>query len=301
MIRPRLLCLPLFLLIIVSPALAEPSTRPTTFPASQRVFVAGHSFHVPVGALLVQITKGSGVEHIAAGQQSIGGSTVTQHWNLPDDKNKAKQAINANKVDVLTLSPHLLLPDEAIDKFADLLLEHNPNARVTVQASWMPRDGVLFGEFNNAKRDTTDLAALRKLSAPVADKGRAQIKAINDRYAEKLHRPVAFMVPVGEAVLRLRERVVKGEVPGVVKQSELVRDDLGHGKEAVYVLNAYCHYAVIYGRSPVGLPVPDALTKAGFGENTKKVTTILQEIAWAAVCDEPASGVKAAAGEKAGK
>jgi hypothetical protein len=282
-------------LFLVSPALAEPAKLPATRPTSQRVFVAGHSFHVPIAAILVQITKGSGVDHIAAGQQMIGGSTVTQHWNLPDDRNKAKAALKAGKVDVLTLSPHLQLPDEAIDKFADLLLEHNPNARVTVQASWMPRDGVLLGNFNNAMRDKTDIAALRKLSTPWTDKGRAQVKAINGRYAERMHRDVAFIVPVGEAVLRLRERVAKGEVPGIAKQSDLFRDDLGHGKEAIYLLNAYCHYTVIYGRSPVGLPVPEMLTRAGLGENAAKVNAILQEIAWSAVIDEPASGVKAVA------
>jgi hypothetical protein len=290
MIRPRLLSLPLVIVLLASMARAEPATQ----PAGQRVFVAGPSFHVPIAAILPQIAKGAGVDQTIAGQQMIGGSSVTQHWNLPDDKNKAKAALKTGKVDVLTVSPNILLPDEAIDKFTDLLLENNPNGRVTVQASWVPRDGALLG-FSNAKRDTTDLAALKTLSAPFTDKVRAQVKAINEAHAAKFNRPVAFVVPVGDAVVRLRERVAKGEVPGIEKQSALFRDDLGHGKEAIYLLNAYCHYAVIYRRSPVGLPVPDALTKAGLGENTAKVNAILQEIAWSVVTEEPASGVKAAA------
>lgn len=68
----------------------------------------------------------------------------------------------------------------------------------------------MIGAFTNAKRDMTDLADLRKLSAPYTEKVRAQVKAINDRCAEKSHRQVAFVVPVGEAILRLRERVAKG-------------------------------------------------------------------------------------------
>jgi hypothetical protein len=303
MIRTRLLSFPFALLVLVSTVLAEPANWPTTKPAGQRVFVAGHSFHVPVAALLAQIAKGAGVDHVAAGQQSIGGSTVTQHWNLADDKNKAKTAIKDGKVDVLTLSPNILLPDEAIDKFTDLLLEHNPAGRVTVQASWVPRDGMVLAAFVNAQRDTTDLAELRKLSAPFMDKVRAQVKAINERHAGKFNRPVAFVVPIGEAVVRLRERVAKGEVPGIAKQSDLFKDPLGHGKEPVYVLNAYCHYAVIYGRSPAGLPVPEGLAKAGLGENTAKVNAILQEIAWAVATEEPLSGVKAeaAVGNSRGK
>ena len=103
-----------------------------------------------------------------------------------------------------------------------------------------------------------------------------------------------FLVPVGDAVIRLRERVVRGEVPGIARQSELFRDDLGHGKAPIAVLSAYCHYAVIYGRNPVGLPVPAALTAAGLGEHASAVNRILQEAAWEAVTAEPSAGVKPA-------
>jgi hypothetical protein len=175
------------------------------------------------------------------------------------------------------------------------LLEHNPNGRVTVQASWYPLDGNIAarGSFKNAQRDAADPTTFHKTWGVVTDKVRAQVNAINEKYADKYHRQIAFLVPVGEAVIRLRERVVKGQVPGIAKQSELFRDDLGHGKPPIYVLNAYCHFAVIFGRTPVGLPVPDMLRNAGLGENTDKVNRVLQEVAWEAVTDEPASGVKA--------
>jgi len=253
-----------------------------------RIFVAGHSFHVPIAGALQEIAASVGMKSTAVGRQSIGGSTVTQHWDLPDDKNKAKQALSAGEVDVLTLSPNVLLPDPAIDKFVDLLLEHNPNGRVTVQVSWVPRDGSLGRTLN---RDQTTVKQLRAVAEVFTAKVREQVQAVNDRHAGKFKRPVAFVVPVGEAVTLLRERVIDGKVPGITRQSELFRDVLGHGKEPVYLLNAYCHYAVIYGKSPVGLPVPPAFKKAGLGDNTEKVNRILQEIAWQAVTAEPASGV----------
>ncbi len=271
-------------------------------PAGQRVFVSGHSFHMPIVNPLAQIAAAAGVAgHKVAGTQSIGGSTVSQHWDRADAANKAKQAITAGGVDVLTLSPHLLLPDPAIDKFAALLLEHCPTGRVTVQASWYPMDGPqnlsLTKRFANADRDAADPAALRKVWAPVGEKIREQVAAINGRHAAKAGRPVAFVVPTGDAVLRLRERVVKGEVPGVEKQSALFTDPLGHGTAVVGVLNAYCHFAVIYGKCPVGLPAPDALKNARLGENADKVNRVLQEAAWGAVCAEPLSGVKEAGGK----
>ena len=107
----------------------------------QRVFSAGHSFHMPMPGPLDQIAKAAKIDgHKIAGLQGLGGSTVTQHWNLPDEKDNARKALKTGKVDVLTLSPHLMMPDEAIDKFTALMLEHNPNGRVTIQASWYPFD-----------------------------------------------------------------------------------------------------------------------------------------------------------------
>ncbi|HEY1375570.1 MAG TPA: hypothetical protein VGF55_02190 [Gemmataceae bacterium] len=271
---------------------ALPAWGDAPAPAGVRVFVCGHSFHMPIREPLGQMARAAGITgHKLAGFQGIGGSTVSKHWDVPDPDNKVRNAIKARQVDVLTLAPNQLLPDPAIDKFTDLLLEYNPAGRVTVQASWIPRDGQR-GAFANAQRDAADLAAVRKAQAPFTDKVRAQVEAINARYADKLKRPVVFMVPVGEAVVRLRERVAKGEVPGIARQSELFRDDLGHGKAPLYTLVAYCHFAVIYDRSPVGLAVPEFLANAGLGENAAKVNRVLQEVAWAAVTAEPASGVK---------
>ena len=55
----------------------------------------------------------------------------------------------------------------------------------------------------------------------------------------------------------------------------------------------YCYYAQIYGRSPVGLPVPPALKCLPDEEVTGKLNRLLQEIAWNAVTQHPLSGVKA--------
>jgi hypothetical protein len=82
------------------------------------------------------MAKGAGIKgHEAVGLSAIGGSRVIQHWDVADDKNKAKAALRAGKVDVLTLSP-IHLPDDGIEKFAALALEHNPKVRVTVQEFW---------------------------------------------------------------------------------------------------------------------------------------------------------------------
>ena len=104
-------------------------------PAPTRVFVCAHSFMIFTAKLLPSLAQAANFSYASAGQQMIGGSRVIQHWNLPDEKNTAKAALREGKVDVLTLSPHMLLPDEGIDNFTKLGLEKNPKLRVFVQAS----------------------------------------------------------------------------------------------------------------------------------------------------------------------
>src|SRR5947209_8830755 len=116
----------------------DPQTEPIT--KGQRVFTCAHSFHFFTPLILPDMAKGAGIkDHETAGLSAIGGSRVIQHWDVEDDKNKAKQALRAGKVDVLTLSP-IHLPDDGIEKFAALALEHNPKVRVAVQEFWLPFD-----------------------------------------------------------------------------------------------------------------------------------------------------------------
>jgi hypothetical protein len=55
---------------------------------------------------------------------------------------------------------------------------------------------------------------------------------------------------------------------------------------------AYCHFAVIYRRSPAGLPVPAVLANAKNATYDPALTKVLQQLAWQAVTEHPLSGVK---------
>jgi hypothetical protein len=90
-----------------------------------------------------------------------------------------------------------------------------------------------------------------------------------------------------------RERVADGKAPGISKQSELFRDDLGHPNAAIAILVTYCHFVAIHHRSPVGLPVPAELKDQPQAE---ALNHLLQLLAWNAVTTYPHSGVKATAG-----
>jgi hypothetical protein len=127
------------LILNVSPGAFAEGGAPELIKGA-RVLTAGHSFHVWMPGILKQVAASAGiVEHETVDIQSIGGSRVIQHWDLPEGKNKIKPALLAGKADVLTLSP-IFVPDPGIENFVKLGLEHNPALRVTVQEFWMPYD-----------------------------------------------------------------------------------------------------------------------------------------------------------------
>ena len=268
------------------------AAAPGKIETGQRVFSAGHSFHVFVPGILSEMAKAAGIEgHTQVGVQSLGGSRVVQHWNLPEEKNKAKDALNAGQVDVLTLSP-IYLPDEGIENFLRLALEKNPQARVAIQEFWLPFD-VYAADYQKQRPAAVDRNArtaeeMRKEHEPYFQSIDAHVAALNKQF----DRPVLFVVPVGHAVIALREKIIAGEAPGLTAQNDLFTDAIGHPTAPLKALVAYCHYAVIYRRSPVGLPLPSVLEKSGNAAGNAELNVLLQEIAWQAVTAHPLSGIQ---------
>src|SRR5262245_11979445 len=133
-------------------------------PPRLRVFYTGHSFHMFVPNRVGLAAKAAGIsEYQLTGTQGIGGSRVIQHWDKDKGDNKARKALEKGDVDVLTMAPHLQIPDEGIDRFVELGLKHNPRMRFLVQQSWIPFDHLDRRVKDNAERDTVrlDVARLR--------------------------------------------------------------------------------------------------------------------------------------------
>jgi hypothetical protein len=316
-------------LVLLAGARSSGEEKKQTPPKGQRVFTCGHSFHVFVPGTLADVAKGAGVkDHKMAGLSSIGGSRVIQHWNAADItlkgetkairvesfsddgkevvykpfggkqqtkaksdvvkiENKAKELLGKGEVDVLTLSP-IFLPDNGIEKFVELALKNNKDVRITVQENWLPWD-VYDPRFKKpAKKvdhDAPTVDELKKMHKPYFESIDEHVRELNKKYKKE----AVFVVPVGQAVVALREKILDGKAPGLKKQSDLFTDEIGHAKAPIMALNAYCHYAVIYKCTPVGLPMPAVMKNAKADE---KLNTLLQELAWEAVTKHPLSGVK---------
>lgn len=282
-------------LLIALPAMAlradETKTASTnaTAVAGQRIFYTGHSFHMFVPAMIDQIVKTTDIQgHKVAGTQGIGGSKVIQHWELADDKNKAKPALISGQVDVFTMAPHLMIPDEGISNFVKLGLEHNPDIRFVIQCSWYPFDvappaaGAPDKRIkDNAQRDGAKIEDLQAAIDEWRTRMEKQTDALNQQYGKRC----VFLVPVGDAVVKLRAMVQAGQFPGITQQSQLFRDPIGHGQGHIMALAAYCDFAAIYRMSPEGHP----LSERSISPEQHK---ILQKLAWDTVSNYPYAGVK---------
>ncbi len=252
-------------------------------PAGQRVFFTGHSFHMFVPRNFEQVVTAAGIQgHKTVGTQGIGGSRVIQHWDLPEDRNKAKPALTSGQVDVFTMAAHVEIPDQGITNFVELGLKHNPQMRFLVQASWFPYDVPGEGRVrDNKERDDAKITALQSAIDDWRKRLEGQVDDLNRQHGKH----VIDIVPAGDAVVKLRSLVVDGKYPGVSRQSELFRDPIGHGGAHLQWLVTYCNFAAIYRISPEGL----ALTTEGV---TAEQHAILQRIAWETVSSYPYSGVK---------
>jgi hypothetical protein len=312
------------LLLAIPAGAQEQKTEPIT--TGQRVFTCGHSFHVWVPNIVADLCKKAEIPgHVQVGLSSIGGSRIIQHWDVADltikgqkgpikvdlvsedgqtivvkirksdvDKveNKAKAALQTGMVDVLTLSP-IFLPDAGIENFTQLALKHNKDIRIVVQPIWLRWD---IYEPTTKRPDKVDHNAitaeeLRKRHAVYFQSMDDFIREMN----KKLGKTVLFEVPAPQAVIALREKIIQGQAPGLKSQEDLFTDALGHGKAPLQALVGYCNYAVIYRRSPVGLPVPAVLKGAKLGDQEEALNRLLQELAWEAVTQHPLSGVRRSA------
>lgn len=242
--------------------------------------------------MLADLASGSGLAgHLTVGVSSIGASRAIQHWDVPEQQNEAKKALRSGSVDVLTLSC-ITRPDEGIRKFAMLAVEHNPAVRITLQELWLPEDRFPFDPEHRLRKsvdefDDPTLADLHKAHEEYFKVMEDYVGALN----AEIGKQAVFIVPDAQATLALRAAILAGTVPGLKKQSALFSDAWGHPTPPLRLLSAYCHFSVIYRRSPVGLPCPAVLADSPLG--SAPLNLILQQLAWNAVAHHPLSGADA--------
>lgn len=263
-------------------------------PKGVRVFYASHSLMWYVPKPLGELAEATGIEgHKLVGLQSLGASTTLQHWNLADDNNEAKKALRTGDVDVFVMSP-ISFPDEGIENFVKLGLEHNPNLRFVVQLSWgggdIDNQDFPKGAFDNVDKEKTP-EQLKAYNVRNIKAGEAQADDINKRYGHG--KKILALVPSVQAMVTLRTKIANKTWLGLTKQGELFVDAV-HPSAPLEALNTFMHFAVIYGKSPVGLPMPAMLKNARHEAWNEQFNRSLQELAWETVTNYRYSLVTAA-------
>jgi hypothetical protein len=250
-------------------ASAEEPKRPAVAekPAGLRVMFNGNSWFnfVPGGvADLVKAAEIQGHKEVRAAK--------------PNDFS----LIEAGEVDVYAHGVHWWTePINEAEKIVVPGLKANPNFRAYYHAAWLVGDGRAKDIKTTADYNDSKLADLQA----ALDKTRKSVEAKADELNKKFGEPVVFLVPVGDATVKLRALVLEGKYPGVTKQSDLWNDAMPHAGVHVMALSGYCHFAAIYRTSPVGLKI------LRFKELTDEQHAILQRIAWETVSNYPHAGV----------
>lgn len=269
------------------------SDKQPTPPNGLRVFFASHSLMWYAPKPLGEMADAAGIkDHKLIGLQSLGASKTLQHWNLPDNKNQAKKALKTGEVDVFVMSP-ISFPDVGIENYVKLGLENNPNMRFVVQLSWgggdIDNQDFPKGAFTKVDTEKTP-DQLKKLNERNIQAGEAQADEINKKYCKG--KKILALVPSAQAMVALRTKIADKEWPGLSKQGELFVDAV-HPSAPMEALNTNMHFAVLYGQSPVGLPMPGMLKKAKREAWDEKFNRSLQELAWEIVTKYPYSLVSA--------
>lgn len=265
MIDPRTWALAATLILLGTSLAQPPEKLQPPIEAGQHVFFMGNSFQVFCDHHVNQCALAAGIK----------------------DHLRGADPLAPRKVDVVALNPWFRIHDKADKQLDDLVakaLKHNPDIRVLAQVGWLPYDDPVFPEPEKGREKTNwnarTLKDVRAIHASYEKNAQDQVRAINQR----LGKPTVFIVPTSQAVIALREKVAAGDAAGLKSTDDLFSDSIGHAKPALELLNGYCHYAVIYRRSPVGLVRKDSA-------KDEKLHRMLQEVAWDAVVKEPLSGV----------
>ncbi len=255
-------------------------------PDSAQVFMVGHSlvnFDMPT--MLAALAADAGKIHQRGEQIGIG-APLQWIWNKPH----TSQGLNA-QVELPTGNWNVLVLTEAIPldnhlqwsdtyvyagNFHQLALNGNPATRSFIYETW---HCISSGTPKGCEWDNNDHLPWRQR----LDLDLPKWQGIADHLNANHNGPTVQLVPAGQALALLHDRILDGAVPGMSHVFQLFTDDIHLSHSGNYFV-ALAMFASIYRTSPVGLTnqisnqwgqpytLPSAATAA-----------VMQAIAWEAV------------------
>ena len=272
---------------------------PLTAPqAPLKVYHLGHSL---VGSVMPHMLAQLAPKGHSWNSQLGSGTSLKQHWepdeqilhfdrvNVPPVWRDAKEAIGSGDYDAVILTEMVELRDAVkyfgsakyLRRWAALAREGAPDTRIYLYETWHHLDDPDGWE----ARIDGDLERLW-LGKVLGSDSRRNPK-----------RPV-YLIPAGQVMAAVARAIKAGQIDGITDISELFAKTPEGEQDTIHIndLGAYvvalAHYAVLYHRSPVGLPhrltLPDGAPATAFSPAAARQ---IQETVWQVVRALPRTGL----------
>lgn len=281
--------------------LAEAHATSTSAPtAPLRVYHLGHSLVGRDMPAMLEQLAGDGHSHAS---QLGWGTSLRAHWDPDEPINgfeqennhpnflPAREAISSGTFDAVVLTEMVELRDAITyhdsptykSFWAELARQASPNTQVYLYETWHRLDDP-DGWLERLDRDFSELWRGKILAGDIAKSG-------TDRATR--------MIPAGQVMAEFVRRVeAQGGVGNIDSREALfARQDSGeldmiHLSDLGEYLVAITHYAVLYKRSPVGLPAQLNLADGSAARApTEDAALLMQQVAWEVVQRLPETGV----------
>jgi len=278
---------------------AQAFTVPVTpLQDGRRIFRTGNSLTGNVMTYLQDIEEAAGIRQISH-MVTEAGSSSKMIWEKgltnspagdaqpgPRVHERAKKIIKENApFDYYISQPFFMYGKLTIEeemeyagKFYALVLAESPKADQWIYAQFGP------WELPNAFTNQVWIKARKAADWREGMKTHiATCEQLRERDQAKYPAHPIRIIPCASALLALEQAMSEGKIPGMTNfPVEIYTDNIHLGYKGCYMLGLV-HYACLYGKSPVGLVVPD--TNLTIEQQTK-----MQEIAWDVVSKYPWAG-----------
>jgi hypothetical protein len=250
------------------------------------VFFIGHSLinHKMPRMLSELAAADESLQHSYA-VQIINGAPLKYNWenSAKAEGSDARTVLPEGTVDVLVMTEAVPLDNhlkwsgshEYAARFAALAREAKPEASVYIFETW---HNVESGTGAEIAYDKKGHLPWRERLDTDFEKWQQLAQAAGENVK---------LIPGGQALAQLHDAIAKKEVPELENIRDVFHDDIHMNDIGNYYI-ACLHYAVMYGKSPVGLPheLTDQWGKT-FQAPSADLAIVLQRMAWQVAQTQP--------------
>ena len=233
----------------------------------------------------------SGQQH-TTGYHIRSSAPLNYMWANPGDNSGVdpatlNHALPEQQWNAVTLQPY-------VTSFASIASTLGTDTQVINDAMALTRTNPLNSGtrfFIYAAWPAADLGTYETAWSRPATADNSQLTMLARAYFDKLYQAVSAqhpdvrMIPAGETLFRVDQRIRSGEIPGLTSISQLYGDTYHLNDLGCHVIAAAA-YATMFSASPVGQPYSSATSPA-----SPETIRALQETAWGVVTSHSYTGV----------